>query len=108
MNRNELLSEVQRELAKTIEPMITNYMRNHPEYFHKCANDSGLISSFDITFSYQPEKISEINTATPCVFTRIGGSEYGEECNRYSHHPEHLHYRTWIDKEIIAENQEDF
>lgn len=108
MNRNELLNTVQHELAETIEPMVTEYMRNHPEYFRNCIHGSGLICSFEITLSYQPDNLNEIATTTPCAFIRLAGSEYGEECNRYPHHPEHLEYRTWVDKEVAAENQEDF
>jgi len=108
MNRNELLREVQHELAKTIEPMITEYMRNHPEYFHKCVNGNGLISGFEITLSYQPDTFAEIPTITPCVFVRLAGADYGAECNRFPHHPEHLEYRVWSGKEKASEYQEDF
>lgn len=108
MNRNELLSTVQHELTEKIEPMVTEYMRNHPEYFRNCIHSSGLICSFEITLSYQPEKINEVATVTPCVFVRLAGSEYGEECNRFPHHPEHLCYTTWVGKERTAEKQEDF
>lgn len=108
MNRNDLLREVQHELAKTIEPMVTEYMRNHPEYFHNCVNSSGLISGVEINLSYQPDHLNEIATVTPCVFVRLGNGDYGSECNRYPHHPEHLCYTTWVDKERTAEKQEDF
>lgn len=108
MNRSDLLSTVQHELAESIEPMVTEYMRNHPEYFRNCVHSSGLICSFDINLSYQPERLNEVAAVKPCIFTRIGGSEYGEECNRYSHNPEHLYYTTWVGKERTAEKQEDF
>lgn len=108
MNRNELLSTVQHELAKEIEPIITKHMRNHPEYFHNCVNSSGLISSYEIVFSYLPNSLSEIATVKPCIFTRISSTDYGEECNRYSHQSEHLCYTTWIGSERAAEYEEDF
>lgn len=108
MNRSDLLSTVQHKLAESIEPMVTEYMRNHPEYFHDCVHSSGLICSFEITLSYQPDKLNEVATVTPCVFVRLAGAEYGEECNRFPHHPEHLCHTTWIGKEKTAEKQEDF
>lgn len=108
MNRNELLNTVQHELAKTIEPMVTEYMCNHPEYFNNCIYSSGLICSFEITLSYQPERLDEVVAVKPCVFVRLAGAEYGEECNRFPHHPEHLCYTTWVGKEKTAEKQEDF
>lgn len=108
MNRSDLLSIVQHELAKSIEPMVTEHMHNHPEYFRNCTHSSGLICNFEITLSYQPDKLNEVATVTPCVFVSIAGTEYGEECNRYPHHPEHLCYTTWVDKERTAEKQEDF
>lgn len=108
LNRNEMLCKIQHELTKKIEPIVTEFMHRHPEYFHDCVNSSGLICSCEITLSYQPDNLKEIATVKPCVFTRIGGSEYGGECNRYPHHPEHLCYTTWIGKERTAEYEEDF
>lgn len=108
LNRNEILCKIQHELAKKIEPIVTEFMHRHPEYFHDCVNSSGLICNCEITLSYQPDNLKEIATVKPCVFTRIGGSEYGEECNRYPHHPEHLCYTTWIGRERTAEYEEDF
>ena len=108
MNRSDLLSTVQHELAKSIESMVTEYMRNHPEYFRNCMYSSGLICSFEITLSYQPERLNEVATVKPCVFVRLAGAEYGEECNRFSHHPEHLYHTTWVGKKRTAEKQEDF
>ncbi len=108
MNRNELLSAVQHELAKTIEPMISEYIHNHPEYFQNCAHSSGFITNVEITLSYQPENLNKAATVKPCIFTRIGNNKYGSECNRFSHHPEHLNYTTWIDDGIATDYQEDF
>lgn len=108
MNRNELLSTVQHELAESIEPMITEYMHNHPEYFSNCILSSGLICNFEITLSYQPDSLSEVATITPHVFVHLADSKYGEECNRYPYHPEHLCYTTWVGKERAAERKEDF
>ena len=85
MNSNELTRKVMGLVANQIEPMVTEYMKEHPEYFHNCIHGSGKISGFEITLSYQPKSltaVADIN-APAMIDVRVGGSEIGNELIKF-------------------------
>jgi hypothetical protein len=85
MNSNELTRRVMQIVSDYIEPMVTEHMKEHPEYFHNCSHGSGKISNFDITLSYQPESLSAVmDISVPsltCV--SINNTELGHELVKY-------------------------
>ena len=86
MNSNKLTRKVMEIVVNQIEPMVTEYMKEHPEYFHNCVHESGKISNLDIALSYQPKSLSavtDINTPS-LISVRIGGSEIGHELIKFN------------------------
>lgn len=86
MNSNELTRKVMNIVVNQIEPMITEYMKEHPEYFHNCVHGSGKISNFEVTLSYQPKSLSAIaDINTPSLTSvRVGGLEIGHELIKFN------------------------
>lgn len=105
MNSNELNKAVMKIVQREIEPMVTEYIQQHPEYFHDCTNYNGKICSFDITLSYQPDTLEEVQRVKPSIFIRIGGLDIGHELNCYAHHQKGLQSRFWIDHEIVTDQE---
>lgn len=86
MNSNELTRKVMEIVKNQIEPMVTEYMKEHPEYFHNCVSGAGMISNFGIELSYQPRSLSavaDINTPS-LISVRIGSSNIGHELIKFS------------------------
>lgn len=103
MNSNELTAKVMSEVWSKIEPHVTEYLQQHPEYFHDCVNSSGKICGLNIMLSYQPESLTDVKSTTPTVFVFLGDLNRGHELNCYSHRKESLQSRFWIDKEIVTD-----
>ena len=86
MNSNELTRKVMKIVTNQIEPMVTEYMKEHPEYFHNCVHGSDKISSFEVALSYQPcslSAVADINTPSlTCV--RIGDFKIGHELIKFN------------------------
>ena len=57
MNSNELTRKVMGIVKNQIEPMVTEYMKEHPEYFRNCTTGAGMISSFSINLSYDKRRV---------------------------------------------------
>lgn len=105
MNSNELTAKVMGEVWFKIEPHVTEYLRQHPEYFHDCVNSSGKICCVNITLSYQPESLADVKKTKPSIFVFLGDLNKGHELNCYSHHQEDLQSRFWIGKELVTDRE---
>lgn len=103
MNSNELCMFVSKAVEATIEEKVTEFLHEHPEYYHDCVNSSGKISSLEITLSYQPESLSDIPDTRPCLFVRMGGTDNGVECNRYPHNKDVRYSARWIDGQRVID-----
>lgn len=97
MNSNELTRKVMEIVTNQIEPMVTEYMKEHPEYFHNCVHGSGLITSFDVMLSYQPNSLSDVADMTASALTsvRIGSLDIGNELVKYDKYAG-MDSRWWI------------
>ena len=89
MNCNELNKRVMTIMQYGIAPLVTKYLQEHPEYFHK-SSVSGLISNYNITLSFQPETLKDVATVNPTIFIELGDYERGHQLACYDHHPEDL------------------
>lgn len=85
MNSNELTYKVMEIVANQIEPIVTEYMKEHPEYFHNCVHGSGKICQHEITLSYQPKSLTAIAdmNAPAMIAVRVGGIEIGHELIKF-------------------------
>ena len=104
MNCNELNKAVMKIVQQEIEPIVTEYLQQHPEYFHK-SSVSGLISNYNITLSFQPDTLKDVATVKPTIFIRLGGIEKCHELNCYDHHPEDMYSVFTINGSTVS-NQE--
>ena len=86
MNSNDLTRKVMEIVKNQIEPMVTEYMKEHPEYFHNCATGIGIISDFGIELSYQPKSLSAVaDINTPALIdVRIGSFSIGHELIKFN------------------------
>lgn len=102
MNSNELNKRVMKIVQCTIEPVVTEYLQQHPEYFSDCVTGSGKICQHEIILSYQPDKVKDIATVKPTIFIRLGGLEKCHELNCYDHHPESMYSGFTIDGSNVS------
>ena len=91
MNSNELNKAVMKIVQQEIEPIVTEYMQQHPEYFSNCVSGSGKICQHEIILSYLPDKIKDIATVKPTIFIKLGGLKKCHELDCYDHHPEDMY-----------------
>lgn len=105
MNSNELTAKVMGEVWYRIEPHVTEYMREHPEYFHDCVNSSGKICSLNITLSYQPGSLKDVKKTKPSIFVFLGDLNRGHELDCFSHRQEDLQSRFWVNKEVVTDKK---
>ena len=105
MNSNELNKAVMKIVQQEIEPIVTEYLQQHPEYFADCVSGYGMICQHEVTLSYQPGKVKDIATIKPTIFIRLGGLEKCHELNCYDHHPEDM-YSIFIINGSTISNQE--
>ena len=102
MNSNELNKRVMKIVQSAIEPVVTEYLQQHPEYFADCVTGSGMICQHEITLSYQPDKIKDIANVKPTIFIRLGGLEKCHELNCYDHHPEDMYSKFTVDSSTVS------
>ena len=105
MNSNELNKRIMKIVQLTIEPIVTEYIQRHPEYFTDCVSGSGKICQHEITLSYQPDKIKDVATVKPTIFIRLGGIELCHELICYDHHPEDVYSKFTIDGSTISDQE---
>lgn len=90
MNSNELNKTVMKIVQQEIEPIITEYMHQHPEYFHPTISGTGFICSHNITLSFQPKSLKDVADIKPTIFVELGGLDVGHRLACYDHHPQDL------------------
>lgn len=105
MNSNELNKRVMKIIQCTIEPVVTEYLQQHPEYFQNCVTGSGKICQYEITLSYQPGKVKDIATVKPSIFIRLGGLEKSHELDCYDHHPEDMYSVFKVDSAVVSDQE---
>lgn len=102
MNSNELNKRVMKIVQCTIEPVVTEYLQQHPEYFSDCVTGSGKICQHEIILSYQPDKVKDIATVKPTIFIRLGNVH---ELICFSHHPEDLSSTFKVDGSTVSDQE---
>lgn len=105
MNSNELNKRVMKIVQLTVEPVVTEYLQQHPEYFADCVTGFGMICQHEITLSYQPDKVKDIATVKPNIFIRLGGIEKSHELICFDHHPKDVSSIFRVDGSTVS-NQE--
>lgn len=105
MNSNELDKRIMKIVQCAIEPIVTEYLQQHPEYFTDCVSGAGMICQYEITLSYQPDKIKDVATVKPTIFISLGGLELRHELDCYDHHPESMYSRFTVAGSTVS-NQE--
>lgn len=105
MNSNELNKAVMKIVQQEIEPIVTEYLQQHPEYFADCVSGYGMICQHEVTLSYQPLKVKDIATIKPTIFIRLGGLEKCHELNCYDHHPEDMYSIFTINESTVSDQE---
>lgn len=105
MNSNELDKAVMKIVQQEIEPIVTEYMQQHPEYFHSCVSGSGFICSHNITLSFQPQTLQDVASVKPTIFIELGDMNVGHHLACYDHHPEDLVSTFVIDGSYVTEQE---
>jgi len=105
MNSNELNKAVMKIIQQEIEPMVTEYMQQHPEYFHPCVSGNGFICSHNITLSFQPDTLSDVANIKPTIFIELGNMNLGHKLACYDHHPKDLVSTFIIDGNYVVEKE---
>ena len=105
MNCNELNKRVMTVMQYGVAPLVTKYLQEHPEYFTDCISYPGKICQYEITLSFQPEKVKDIATAKPSIFIRLGGIEKCHELDCFNHHPEDLYSRFKVDGSTVSDQE---
>lgn len=105
MNSNELNKAVMKIVQREIEPIVTEYMQQHPEYFHSCVSGTGFICSHNITLSFQPKSLKDVADVKPTIFVELGDMDLGHHLSCYDHHPEDLVSTFCIDSAWVTEQE---
>lgn len=105
MNIDKLNKRVMKIVQCTIEPLVTEYLQQHPEYFQDCVSGPGKICQHEVTLSYQPDKIKDVATVKPSVFIRLGGVELGHELICFEHHQEDIYSIFKIDGTTVSDQE---
>lgn len=105
MNSDELNKRIMKIVQLTIEPVVTEYLQQHPEYFYPCVSGSGMICQHEITLSYQPDKVKDIAAIKPTIFIRLGGVELCHELICYDHHPEDMYSIFRVDGSNVSDQE---
>lgn len=105
MNSNELNKAVMKIVQQQIEPIVTEYMQQHPEYFHPCVSGSGFICGHNITLSFQPETLQDVANIKPTIFVELGGLDVGHRLACYDHHPKDLVSTFIIGNDYVTEQE---
>lgn len=102
MNCNELNKHVMITMQHAIAPIITEYIQQHPEYFHPCVSGKGFICNYNITLSFQPDTLCDVADTKPTIFIELGDLERGHKLACYDHHPEDLVSTFCVDSQWIT------
>ena len=105
MNCNELNKRVMTITQYGIAPLVTKYLQEHPEYFHKSPSGMSLICNYNISLSYQPETLKDVATVKPTIFIDLGDSVKGHELACFDHHPEDLTSIFRIDSDWVTQQE---
>lgn len=105
MNSDELNKRIMKIIQLTVEPMVTEYLQQHPEYFTDCVSGHGKICQHEITLSYQPEKIKDVATIKPSIFIRLGGVEKSHELICFDHRPEDMYSKFTINGSTVSDQE---
>lgn len=105
MNSNELNKRVMKIVQAAIEPLVTEYLQQHPEYFSVCVSGSGKICQHEITLSYQPDGIKDIATVKPTIFIRLGGLKKCHELDCFDHHPESMYSKFTVNGSTVSDQE---
>ena len=105
MNCNELNKAVMKIVQQQIEPIVTEYMQQHPEYFHPCECDKGFICNYNITLSLQPESLKDVADVKPTIFIELGNVDKGHHLTCYDHHPEDLVSTFTVDSHWVTQQE---
>lgn len=104
MNSNELMED----LLKTLKTSgwldkANEFYQNHPEYFYPCVNSDGLISTLNLSVSYQPDTLYKVQDTVPCIFISMGGSikQTARELIQWSKGDKSS--RVWMDGNLVTE-----
>lgn len=105
MNSNELNKAVMKIVQQQIEPIVTEYMQQHPEYFHQCVSEHGFICNHNITLSFQPDTLSDVVSTRPTIFIKLGDMNIGHHLTCYDHHSEDLVSNFVIDGNFVTDQE---
>ena len=105
MNSNELNKRIMKIVQAVIEPIVTEYLQQHPEYFNDCISGSGKICQHEIILSYQPWTIKDIATTKPTIFIRLGGLDKCHELDCFDHHQESLYSKFTVDGSTVSDQE---
>lgn len=105
MNSNELNKRIMKIIQLTIEPIVTEYLQQHPEYFHNCVSGYGMICQHEIILSYQPDKIKDVATIKPSIFIRLGSLGVCHELMCFDHHSESMYSKFTIDGSAVSDRE---
>ncbi len=105
MNSNELNKLIMKIVQSATEPVVTEYLQQHPEYFSDCVSGYGKICQCEITLSYQPMRIKDVATVKPTIFIRLGGLEKCHELICFDHHPEDMYSKFTVDGITVSDQE---
>lgn len=105
MNSNELNKAVMKIVQQQIEPIVTEYLQQHPEYFHLCVSGNGFICNHNITLSFQPQTLQDVASVKPTIFIELGDMNLGHKLTCYDHHPEDLVSVFCIDSQWVTDQE---
>lgn len=103
MNSNELNKRVMAIVQAAIEPIVTEYMQQHPEYFHLCESGNRFICNHNITLSFQPETLRDVADVKPTVFIELGNPDRGHKLICFDHNPEELMSVFCVDSKWVTQ-----
>ena len=102
MNINELNKRIMKIVQAAIEPIVTEYLQQHPEYFNDCVSGSGKICQHEVTLSYQPDEVKDIAAVKPSIFIRLGGVDLCHELTCFDHHTESMYSKFTVDGSAVS------
>ena len=107
MNANDLIRTIHNIVKKQIEPLVSDYVREHPEYFTDCSRSrENKIAQLFISLSYI-EPLRDVSHADPTVDVFLGSTERGHGCTEFiAIDPGKLKFNSWYDDHIVSSMEE--
>jgi hypothetical protein len=105
MNSNELNKAVMKIVQQQIEPIVTEYLQQHPEYFHPSESGNCFISNYNITLSFQPKILKDVADVKPTVFIELGNLDRGHKLICFDHNPEELMSVFCVDSRWVTDQE---